>query len=164
MNPKNAVGALLSAACLATWSAPAAAQNQPIEPLALPAAVEQGVDMVYVDREIGVNIRWRNTKLDNVTFARYAGAPLDLLQAINPLYAQLRRGLVGYQKQWSSLPQFRIDTGPRLKKGDGGERVTLLRERLGLSAGSQFDEELKERVAAYQRSMALPTTVSSATA
>jgi murein L,D-transpeptidase YcbB/YkuD len=151
MKTTKAVRALLFGACLGSLSAPSAAQRQPIEPLALPPAVEQGVDMVYIDREIGVNIRWRNTKLDNVTFARYAGAPLDLLQGINPLYAQLRRGLVAYQKQWSSLPQFRLDTGPRLAKGADGERVILLRERLGLSAGSQFDEELKGRVTAYQK-------------
>src|SRR5688572_10501566 len=121
-------------------AAPATAQYQPIEPLALPPAVEQGVDMVYVDREIAGNIRWRNTKLDNVTFARYAGAPLDLVQAINPLYTDLRRGLVRYQKTWSSLPQFRLDPGPTLALGADGLRVTLLRERLGLSAGSRFDE------------------------
>jgi len=151
MKTRKAGPALLVAAYLATWSAPAAAQRQPIEPLVLPPAVEQGVDMVYIDREIGVNIRWRNTKLDNVTFARYAGAPLDLFQAINPLYAELRRGLVGYQKQWSSLPQFRVDPGPRLAKGDGGQRVILLRERLGLPAGSRFDEDLEERVVAYQK-------------
>ncbi|MBA3512582.1 L,D-transpeptidase family protein [Sphingomonas sp.] len=128
---------------------PTSAQ-QLLEPIALPPAVEQGVDMVYVDREIGGNIRWRNTKLDNVTFARYAGAPLDLLQAINPLYTELRRGLVGYQKEWSSLPQFRLDFGPALALGAAGERVTLLRERLGLPAGSRFDEALHKRVSAYQ--------------
>jgi murein L,D-transpeptidase YcbB/YkuD len=86
-----------------------------------------------------------------VTFARYAGAPLDLLQAINPLYTELRRGLVQYQKQWSSLPQFRIDTGPRLIPGAKGERVTLLRERLGLPPGDRFDEALRTQVTAYQR-------------
>ena len=107
--------------------------------------------MVYIDREIGVNIRWRNTKLDEVTFARYAGAPLDLLQAINPLYAELRRGLLSYQKQYSSLPQFRIDPGPRLSVGDEGVRVTLLRERLGLIPGSLFDEALQNRVIDYQQ-------------
>jgi murein L,D-transpeptidase YcbB/YkuD len=132
-------------------AAPATAQYQPIEPLALPPAVEQGVDMVYVDREIAGNIRWRNTKLDNVTFARYAGAPLDLLQAINPLYTELRRGLVQYQRQWSSLPQFRIDNGQKLALGAEGERVTLLRERLGLPADSLFDEALHNQVTAYQR-------------
>lgn len=142
--------ALLFGAALASMSAAATAQ-QLLEPIALPPAVEQGVDMVYVDREIAGNIRWRNTKLDNVTFARYAGAPLDLLQAINPLYTELRRGLVGYQKQWGSLPQFRVDPGPTLTQGAEGQRVTLLRERLGLPPGSRFDEALRERVAAYQQ-------------
>ncbi len=141
---------LLFGAALASLAAPATAQ-QLLEPIALPPAVEQGVDMVYVDREIAGDIRWRNTKLDNVTFARYAGAPLDLLQAINPLYTDLRRGLVAYQKHWSSLPQFRIDSGPTLTKGDDGERVTLLRERLGLPPGSRFDEALHARVTAYQQ-------------
>ena len=134
-----------------SFAAPATAQLQPIEPIALPPAVEQGVDMVYIDKEIAGNIRWRNTKLDDVTFARYAGAPLDLIQAINPLYTDLRRGLVQYQKQWSSLPQFRIDTGPRLALGAEGPRVTLLRERLGLPVGSRFDEALHKQVTAYQR-------------
>jgi murein L,D-transpeptidase YcbB/YkuD len=149
---KNKMGRmLLFGAASISLAAPAAAQRRPVEPLRLPPAVEQGVDMVYVDREIGVDIRWRNTKLDNVTFARYAGAPLDLIQAVNPLYSQLRRGLVRYQQQWSSLPQFRLDTGPTLALGADGERVTLLRERLGLPAGSRFDAELKSRVTAYQQ-------------
>ena len=133
-------------------AAQASAQAQPIEPIAaLPPAVEQGVDMVYIDEEIAGDIRWRNTKLDNISFARYAGAPLDLLQAINPLYTELRRGLVHYQKHWSSLPQFRIDTGPKLSFGADGERVTLLRERLGLPSGSRFDESLLKQVTSYQR-------------
>ncbi len=94
--------------------------QQPEEPVALPPAVEQGVDMVYIDPEIAGNIRWRNTKLDDVTFARYAGAPLDLIQAINPLYADLRRGLVEYQKKWGVLPQFTMPAGPALTIGSEG--------------------------------------------
>jgi murein L,D-transpeptidase YcbB/YkuD len=128
-----------------------AEQPLPEEPVALPPAVEQGVDMVYVDPEIAVDIRWRNTKLDSVSFARYAGAPLDLIQAINPLYTELRRGLVQYQKQWGSLPQFSMPAGPALAIGARGERVTLLRERLGLVPSARFDEALRTRVAAYQR-------------
>lgn len=123
----------------------------PDEPIALPPAVEQGVDMVYIDPEISGNIRWRNTKLDDVTFARYAGAPLDLIQAINPLYANLRRGLVAYQRTWGVLPQFTMPPGPALTLGSEGERVTLLRERLGLSVGSRFDEPLAKRLADYQK-------------
>ena len=142
---------LFFCAVLAALAGSAVAQSQPVEPLALPPAVEQGVDMVYMDSEIGVDIRWRNTKLDDVSFARYAGAPLDLLQAINPLYTELRRGLVRYQKQWSSLPQFRVEPGPTLTLGAEGEQVTLLRERLGLPAGSRFDEALQRRVTTYQK-------------
>src|SRR5947209_7388028 len=124
-------------------AAPAfALQPLPLEPVALPPAVEQGVDMVYIDPEIAGNIRWRNTKLDNVSFARYAGAPLDLVEAINPLYTELRKGLVSYQKQWAILPQFSIPPGPALTIASDGERVTLLRERLGLAPGSRFDEPL----------------------
>lgn len=136
----------------ALLSVPASAiPKQPEEPIALPGAVEQGVDMVYIDPEIPGNIRWRNTKLDDVTFARYAGAPLDLIQAINPLYASLRRGLVEYQKKWGVLPQFAMPVGPALTIGSEGQRVTLLRERLGLTVGSRFDEPLANRVADYQR-------------
>jgi murein L,D-transpeptidase YcbB/YkuD len=141
---------LLFAAGSLSLSDPAIAQLL-LEPLALPPAVEQGVDMVYVDQEIAGNVRWRNTKLDNVTFARYAGAPLDLIQAINPFYTEFRRGLVDYRKRWSSLPQVRIDTGPLLALGAEGPRVTLLRERLGLPEGSRFDDELLKHVMQYQR-------------
>ena len=149
MNVIRATIAVLAAAALS--SAATATPPLPIEPTALPPAVEQGVDMVYIDPEIAGNIRWRNTKLDDVTFARYAGAPLDLIQAINPLYADLRRGLVAYQRTWGVLPQFTIPAGPPLTIGSEGKRVTLLRERLGLPVGSRFDEPLSKRIAVYQK-------------
>ena len=149
MNVIRATIAVLAAAALS--SAATATPPLPIEPTALPPAVEQGVDMVYIDPEIAGNIRWRKTKLDDVTFARYAGAPLDLIQAINPLYADLRRGLVAYQRTWGVLPQFTIPAGPPLTIGSEGKRVTLLRERLGLPVGSRFDEPLSKRIAVYQK-------------
>ena len=146
---KTTLAAIVAAVSLSV--AASAAPQQPEEPIALPPAVEQGVDMVYIDPEIVGNIRWRNTKLDDVSFARYAGAPLDLIQAINPLYTDLRRGLVDYQKKWGTLPQFTMPPGPALAMGAEGERVTLLRERLGLTVGSHFDEPLSKRVADYQK-------------
>jgi murein L,D-transpeptidase YcbB/YkuD len=146
---RTTVVTIFIAACLSVGAN--ATPQQPDEPIALPPAVEQGVDMVYIDPEIAGDIRWRNTKLDDVTFARYAGAPLDLIQAINPLYADLRRGLVDYQKKWGALPQFTMPVGPALTIGSEGERVTLLRERLGLPVGSRFDEPVAERVTDYQK-------------
>src|SRR5437868_14911697 len=112
---RTAVMTVFAAASLSMGAS--AAPPLPDEPTALPPAVEQGVDMVYIDPEIAGNIRWRNTKLDDVTFARYAGAPLDLIQAINPLYAALRRGLVAYQRTWGVLPQFTVPPGPALTIG-----------------------------------------------
>jgi len=152
---RSTVVTVFAAASLSV--AASATPQQPEEPGALPPAVEQGVDMVYIDPEIAGNIRWRNTKLDDVTFARYAGAPLDLIQAINPLYADLRRVLVDYQKKWGALPQFTIPSGPALTIGSEGERITLLRERLGMPVGSRFDEPLSKRVADYQKVHGLKT-------
>ena len=152
---RSTVVTVFAAASLSV--AASATPQQPEEPGALPPAVEQGVDMVYIDPEIAGNIRWRNTKLDDVTFARYAGAPLDLIQAINPLYADLRRVLVDYQKKWGALPQFMMPSGPALTIGSEGERITLLRERLGMPVGSRFDGPLSKRVADYQKVHGLKT-------
>lgn len=55
--------AIFAAAFLSVGAS--ATPQQPEEPVALPPAVEQGVDMVYIDPEIAGNIRWRNTKLDD---------------------------------------------------------------------------------------------------
>ena len=148
---------LLLALTFLSISGTAAAQFQPLEPIALPKGVEQGVDMLYIDKEIKGDILRRNTRLANSAFALYAGAPLDLLGAVNPLYSDLRRGLVRYQAQWSVLPQFRIPTGPALSLGMEGARVTLLRERLGLPPGKSFDEPLRDRIAAYQKVHGLKT-------
>ena len=150
-------GRVLFIAGCVSLAAPAVAQFQPLEPVALPRGVEQGVDMVYIDKEIKGDIQRRNTKLENSVFAQYAGAPLDLIGAVNPLYSDLRRGLVRYQARWGILPQFRMPLGPVLKLGMDGKRITLLRERLGLPPGSRFDAELVDRITAYQKVHGLET-------
>ncbi len=139
------------AAVLLGLAASASAQPLPMEPVALPRAVEQGVDMVYIDQEINGGIRARNARLDRSAFAQYAGDPLDPIEPGNPTYAELRRSLVDYEDDWGGLPQFKIPAGPRLRLGDDSSRVTILSERLGLPPSSRFDEELAKRVAAYQR-------------
>ena len=61
---------------------------------------------------------------------------------VNPIYTELRRGLVKYQQRWASLPQLPIPAGPTLKIGTTGERVAMLRTRLGLPEGSKYDAAL----------------------
>ncbi|MEO5972221.1 MAG: L,D-transpeptidase family protein [Sphingomicrobium sp.] len=145
---------LISAAVVLGLAAPGAAaawQSQPIEPIAIPPSVEQGVDMVYIDRELNADIRLRNQAMEQNAFGNYGGVPFDLLETVNPMFTDLRRGLVRYQMEWASLPQFAISPGPALKLGAEGERVAMLRERLGLGFGTRFDQPLAARVTRYQQ-------------
>jgi murein L,D-transpeptidase YcbB/YkuD len=69
---------------------------------------------------------------------------------INPVYHALRNGLATYRKEWSRLPQARLPAGPALQPGDRGERVGLLRLRLGLPTGDAFDPSLAQAVRRFQ--------------
>ena len=131
-------------------AAPALAWDQPIEPIDIPPSVEQGLDMVYIDREIAPEMNSRDAQIAELGFASGRAAPLDMFLPVHPLYTDLRRGLVRYQMRWSALPQIKIPSGEVLKPGSEGERVALLRQRLGLADGSKYDEALAKAVHEYQ--------------
>jgi murein L,D-transpeptidase YcbB/YkuD len=88
--------------------------------------------------------------MGSMTNAAWSGAPVDLFVSVNPIYTQLRRGLVRYQQQWGNLPEVPVPAGPTLKPGLTGERVAMLRERLGLPAGDSYDAALAARVKEFQ--------------
>jgi murein L,D-transpeptidase YcbB/YkuD len=150
---------LLTAAALGLsvgLAAPAlASRDQPIEPIDLPPSVEQGVDMIYIDPEIAPKLRENDVALHQISFEEWAGAPYDLFLPVNPIYTDLRRGLVRYQQRWGDLPQLQIPAGPSMKPGSEGERVGMLRERLGLAAGTKFDAALANVVKEYQQAHGL---------
>lgn len=128
----------------------AAQRTQPLEPIDLPPAIEQGVDMIYVDPEIAPRLRDQDVALHQISFEEWAGAPLDLFLPVNPIYTDLRRGLVRYNQRWGGLPAVQVSRGPALKVGTAGERVAMLRERLGLAPGGEFDAALEARVTQFQ--------------
>ncbi|HEU5481620.1 MAG TPA: L,D-transpeptidase family protein [Sphingomicrobium sp.] len=144
------MGLPLFTALAVVLSAPALAQDQPIEPIELPPSIEQGVDLIYIDPEIKPEIDRRNELLASFGFQDWTGAPIDLFVPVNDTYTELRRGLMKYRQRWASLPQVQIPEGLVMKAGSKDERVTLLRQRLGLSAGSQFDAALDKAVREYQ--------------
>jgi L,D-transpeptidase YcbB len=72
------------------------------------------------------------------------------------IYDDLRDGLERYRERWSHLPEIEIGPGAILKAGASGERVALLRARLGLPSGDHFDEEVAAAVRDYQASHGLP--------
>ncbi|MBA3511330.1 L,D-transpeptidase family protein [Sphingomonas sp.] len=132
-------------------SAPALAQRaQPIEPIDLPPSVEQGVDMIYIDPEIAPKLRDADVAMHQISFEEWAGAPYDLFLPVNPIYTELRRGLVRYKQKWGDLPQFQIPAGAAMKVGSQGMNVAMLRQRFGLLPGDKFDEQLAIAVKEYQ--------------
>lgn len=137
---------------------PAAAfarEIQPVEPVAIPPSIQQGIDLIYVDPEIAPAIEQREPFLRDLGLRDQPGAPVDLFASVHPLYTQLRRALVRYRMRWGSLPQVPVPAGPLLKKGAVGERVALLRQRLGLGAAGGFDDELAAVLRRYQQAHAL---------
>jgi murein L,D-transpeptidase YcbB/YkuD len=118
-----------------------------LEPIDLPPAIEQGVDMIYIDEELVP----RAVQSDGMfSFADWSGAPVDLFTSVNPIYTDLRRGLMRYQQRWGELPQIPIPSGPALKTGSTGDRVAMLRQRLGLPDGDSYDASLAATVKDYQ--------------
>lgn len=131
------------------WQSPAAEPDKApaLEPIDLPPAIEQGVDMIYIDEELVPKAVHDN---GTMTFAAWSGAPVDLFNSVNPIYTDLRRGLVKYQQRWGSLPQIPVPNGPTLKTGMTGDRVAALRIRLGLPDGLKYDAALAAQVKEFQ--------------
>jgi len=144
------VGISLLTALAAALAAPAFAQDTPLEPIEIPPSIEQGVDLIYIDPEIKPEIDRRNELLQSMGFEDWTGAPIDLFVPVNQTYTELRRGLMRYRQRWGSLPDIDLPEGPAMKPGGKDPRVTLLRQRLGLAPGDQFDAALEKRVRDYQ--------------
>jgi len=144
------VGLKLLAAAAAFVGTSAFGQSQPLEPIDLPPSIDQGVDLIYIDPEIKPEIDRRNELLKSFGFQDWTGAPIDLFVPVNDTYTALRRGLMKYKQRWGSLPPVEIPTGPSMRLGSKDERVSLLRKRLGLSDGTQFDAALDKVAREYQ--------------
>lgn len=107
-------------------------------------------EVIYVDPELKPAAPSLETLLAG-------GAPADALRALhaaNPLYEKLRAGLAQYRRNWAALPLVQIPAGPDLAIGSRGDRVLLLRKRLGLpndGPGAQdFDAELGEKIEQFR--------------
>lgn len=113
--------------------------------------VPRGADEVfYVDAEL------RPVAPDptDLVAAGSLTANLRALHAQNLPYENLRAGLRLYRESWGRLPDVPIPEGPSLAAGSKGERVSLLRERLGLPVGGEqarvFDAVLGEQVRRFR--------------
>ena len=135
-----------------SWNQRAApARGAALEPIDLPPAIEQGVDMIYIDEELIPRAAAYDKGLfHDISFDEWSGAPVDMFVSMNPIYTDLRRGLVRYQQRWGDLPQMPVPEGAALKPGSTGERVRALRVRLGLADGDKFDASVAKAVSEFQ--------------
>lgn len=81
------------------------------------------------------------------------GAPAERLRALhagNPLYTAARTALGHYRAAYGRLPQVQVPEGTALAPGSRGQRVALLRRRLGLPAGSAYDAGLAAAVRTFR--------------
>jgi murein L,D-transpeptidase YcbB/YkuD len=136
-----------AAALFAT--SPVAAQPRGDEPVAVPRAIKQGIDFVYVDPQMSSVARKRQRPQN--WLARLFNPGSASRGSPNPMFLDLARGLQDYQANWGSLPQVKVPAGAALKRGSTGRRVALLRQRLGLPAQGGYDDYLAQRVSAYQQ-------------
>ena len=80
----------------------------------------------------------------------FQATDMDMFAPVHPVYTQLRQSLVRYQMRWGELPQVQIPAGPVLKLNTTGDRVALLRQRLGLPEGTKFDAATAAAVKEFQ--------------
>ncbi len=128
---------------------PLLAQPRGDEPVAVPSSIKQGVDFVYVDPQMS-SVARRQQRPRNWLQRIFGRQREDQRSAPNPIFLQLAEGLEQYRASWGALPQTEISGGAALKRGATGRRVAALRSRLGLPAGTTFDEPLHQRVMDYQ--------------
>src|SRR5436190_8395148 len=145
---KKLISILAAFAFIAT--SPLPAQPRGDEPIAVPRSIRQGIDFVYVDPQMS-NVATRRQRPQNWLQRLFnPDASSRQRNGPNPLFVDLGRGLQQYQATWGRLPQTKIPAGAALKRGSTGKRVNLLRTRLGLPAGSAYDDGVSQAVSAYQ--------------
>ena len=85
-----------------------------LEPIDLPPAIEQGIDMIYIDEELVPRAVQTNGPMCGLNFADWSGAPVDLFASVNPIYTELRRGLDQVSPEVGRLPaESRFPPGRR---------------------------------------------------
>jgi murein L,D-transpeptidase YcbB/YkuD len=120
------------------------------EPVAVPRAIKQGIDFVYVDPQMS-SVARKKQKPRNWLQRIFSGSRDAPRNAPNPLFDQLAQGLQQYRASWGALPQGKVSAGATLKAGAKGKRVAMLRTRLGLPAAGGYDDQVVLRVTEFQR-------------
>ena len=114
--------------------------------------------MTYVDKALAPTVPTPMALLGRTAELFASGRSVDEAIGLNPLYTELREGYGKWRERWGNLPRFQIPAGPALTLGADGERVRLLRQRLGLTPSGSYDKDVAAAVREFQAAHGLPTT------
>ena len=109
----------------------------------------------YIDAELAPNPPSARALLQAADAAPSLDDHVATLGWMHPIYAELRRSLTDYRYNWAGRQSVSVPGGAVLKPGARGERVRLLRARLGL-AGDRYDAELTAAIRDFQETHNLP--------
>ena len=111
--------------------------------------------MLYVDGELAPRVPETIEVLNAAAGAPSLQAFLDSMAWMHPIYTQLRTALAAYRAPKGDA-RVVVPAGPTLGSGAAGERVRLLRRRLGLPSGDGFDAPLTAALRRFQAGRGLP--------
>ena len=112
-------------------------------------------DMEYADRSLAPARPTTRAALDAAAAAPSLLRHVEDIGWMHPIYGRLRRALAALPAgDGDAAP---VPPGPLLRPGASGERVGLLRRRLGLAGQGAYDERLTQAVRDFQAAQGLPS-------
>ena len=117
---------------------------------------QRGIGTVYLDKELVPTPPTARSILGAAAAAPSLRNHIAAMKWMNPLYANLREGLAASHGAAPKAGRFWVPDGPSLKTGMSGERVWILRQRLGLIGGGTYDRSLFAEVRDFQAARGLP--------
>lgn len=111
--------------------------------------------MTYVDAQLTPAAPTARDALEAAAAASSLGQYLDRMGWMHPIYGELRRALVAQRANWSSA-RVHVPQGPILRAGATGERVRMLRLRLGMQPNGPYDDSVVSAVRSFQSAQGLP--------
>lgn len=114
------------------------------------------VEIRYLDQELSPKRLSEASVLRAAALAPSFADYMDNAGWMSPVYVRLRDALARQKVHWGKLPATIIPPGPLLRPGARGERVRLLRQRLGLPEGETFDKAVAAALREFQAEHGLP--------
>jgi L,D-transpeptidase YcbB len=114
------------------------------------------VGMHWVDREVMPAPPAVTALLGAAAQAPSLRQHLESMAWMHPVYAQLRRAVASQRTDWTDGLRVPVPAGGPLRVGDVGYRVEILRQRLGLEPGDEFDAETDAALRRFQQDRGMP--------